>query len=92
MTPVTEPEFEVDSGAVAVINGRDGVGQVLAHRACLEAVRRAKKHGIHEEGFSEPRPTVSMSDLAGGGSAADDDASEDTGEGDAARSSKDDNH
>lgn len=46
MTPVTEPEFEVDAGAVAVINGRDGVGQVLAHRACREAVRRAKKHGI----------------------------------------------
>ena len=46
MTPVTEPEFEVDAGAVAVINGGDGVGQVLAHRACAEAVRRAKQHGI----------------------------------------------
>lgn len=46
MTPVTKPEFEVDAGAVALINGRDGVGQVLAHRACKEAVDRAKKHGI----------------------------------------------
>ena len=46
MAPVTEPEFEVDAGAVAVINGRDGVGQVLAQRACREAVQRAKKHGI----------------------------------------------
>ncbi|NNK58603.1 MAG: Ldh family oxidoreductase [Desulfofustis sp.] len=46
MTPVTVPQFEVDAGAVAVINGRDGVGQVLAYRACREAVRRAKKHGI----------------------------------------------
>ena len=46
MAPVTAPEFEVDAGAVAVINGGDGVGQVLAHRACTEAVRRAKKHGI----------------------------------------------
>ncbi|RZW19140.1 MAG: Ldh family oxidoreductase [Desulfobulbaceae bacterium] len=46
MTPVTVPQFEVDAGAIAVINGRDGVGQVLAHRACREAVRRAKKHGI----------------------------------------------
>ena len=46
MEPVTEPEFEVDAGAVAVINGRDGVGQVLAQRACREAVDRAKKHGI----------------------------------------------
>jgi hypothetical protein len=54
------------------------------------ARKRAKKHGIHEEGFSEPRPTVSMSDLAGGGSASDDDASEDTGEGDAAMNSEKD--
>ena len=46
MTPVTKPEFEVDAGAVAVINGGDGVGQVLAHRACAEAVHRAKQHGI----------------------------------------------
>jgi LDH2 family malate/lactate/ureidoglycolate dehydrogenase len=46
MTPVTEAEFEVDAGAVAVINGRHGVGQVLADRARKEAVRRAKIHGI----------------------------------------------
>ncbi len=46
MNPVTDPEFEVDGGAVAVINGRDGVGQVLADLARKEAVRRAKKHGI----------------------------------------------
>ena len=46
MTPVTDPDFEVDAGAVAVINGKDGVGQVLAHLACKEAVKRAKQHGI----------------------------------------------
>lgn len=46
MTPVTIPEFEVDAGAVAVINGRHGVGHVLADFARKEAVRRAKKHGI----------------------------------------------
>ena len=46
MTPVTVPEFDVDAGAVAVINGRDGVGHVLADFARKEAVLRAKKHGI----------------------------------------------
>jgi LDH2 family malate/lactate/ureidoglycolate dehydrogenase len=42
----TRPEFIVDAGAVAVIDGRDGVGQVLATLAMDEAVRRAKAHGI----------------------------------------------
>lgn len=46
MTPVTRPEFEVDAGAVALINGRDGVGHVLVDLARKEAVLRAKKHGI----------------------------------------------
>ena len=46
MSPVTDPEFAVDAGAVAVIDGRNGVGQVLAERARKEAVRRAKEHGI----------------------------------------------
>ena len=46
MTPVTTAEFEVDAGAVAVINGGHGVGHVLADLARREAVRRAKKHGI----------------------------------------------
>lgn len=46
MTPVTVSELEVDAGAVALINGRHGVGQVLARQACREAVKRAQKHGI----------------------------------------------
>ena len=54
------------------------------------ARKRAKKHGVHEEGFSEPRPTVFMSDLAGGGSSEEDDAPEKTGEDDAARKSDED--
>ena len=54
------------------------------------ARKRAKKHGIHEEGFSEPRPTVFMSDLAGGGSSEDDAPSESAGESDAAKTSEDD--
>jgi LDH2 family malate/lactate/ureidoglycolate dehydrogenase len=46
MTPVTKPEFVVDAGAVAVLDGRDGIGQVLAATAAREAIRRAKLHGI----------------------------------------------
>jgi LDH2 family malate/lactate/ureidoglycolate dehydrogenase len=43
---VAEPEMVVDTGAVAVIDGHDGMGQVLAHRAAAEAIRRARAHGI----------------------------------------------
>jgi LDH2 family malate/lactate/ureidoglycolate dehydrogenase len=46
MTPVTAPETVVDAGAVSVIDGRDGVGQVIAHRAMTDAVRRARQHGV----------------------------------------------
>jgi LDH2 family malate/lactate/ureidoglycolate dehydrogenase len=46
MTPVTKPAFAVDAGAVAVIDGHDGVGHVLALQATREAVKRAKQHGI----------------------------------------------
>jgi LDH2 family malate/lactate/ureidoglycolate dehydrogenase len=46
MNPVTKPEFAVDAGAVAVIDGHDGVGHVLTVLATKEAVKRAKAHGI----------------------------------------------
>jgi len=46
MKPVTQPEFVVDAGAIAVIDGHDGVGHVLAMLATDEAIRRAKVHGI----------------------------------------------
>ena len=46
MKPVTTPEFVVDAGAVAVIDGHDGVGHVLTELARKEAVRRARLHGI----------------------------------------------
>jgi LDH2 family malate/lactate/ureidoglycolate dehydrogenase len=46
MNPVTKPEFAVDAGAIAVIDGHDGVGHVLTVLAVKEAVRRAKAHGI----------------------------------------------
>src|SRR5215470_7756906 len=41
MHPVTRPEFVVDAGAIAVIDGHDGVGQVLAMQATHEAIQRA---------------------------------------------------
>jgi LDH2 family malate/lactate/ureidoglycolate dehydrogenase len=46
MTPITEPEVVVDAGAISVIDGRDGVGQVIAKRAMQDAIRRAKAHGV----------------------------------------------
>lgn len=46
MRAQTHAEFVVDAGAVAVIDGHDGVGQVLAARAAREAIRRARAHGV----------------------------------------------
>lgn len=46
MKPVTEPEFVLDGGALALIDGHDGVGHVLSVLATREAIRRAKAHGI----------------------------------------------
>jgi LDH2 family malate/lactate/ureidoglycolate dehydrogenase len=46
MRSVTMPEQVIDAGAVAVFDGRDGIGQVLAATAMREAVSRAKTHGI----------------------------------------------
>jgi LDH2 family malate/lactate/ureidoglycolate dehydrogenase len=46
MKPVTTPEFIVDAGSVAVIDGHDGVGHVLAMLATQEAIARAKAHGV----------------------------------------------
>jgi len=44
--PVTQPEFVVDGGAIAVIDGHDGVGHVLTALAAREAIQRAKAHGV----------------------------------------------
>jgi LDH2 family malate/lactate/ureidoglycolate dehydrogenase len=41
-----EPELTLDTGALAVCDGRDGMGQVVAARAAREAIRRAKLHGV----------------------------------------------
>jgi LDH2 family malate/lactate/ureidoglycolate dehydrogenase len=44
--PVAAPEFIVDAGAIGVIDGHDGMGQVLTAHATREVIRRAKAHGI----------------------------------------------
>jgi LDH2 family malate/lactate/ureidoglycolate dehydrogenase len=46
MQAKTSPEYVVDAGALVVMDGRDGIGQVLASRAIRDAIRRAKKHGV----------------------------------------------
>jgi LDH2 family malate/lactate/ureidoglycolate dehydrogenase len=46
MTATTRPRFAVDGKAVAVIDGADGVGQVIAEFATREAIKRAKAHGV----------------------------------------------
>lgn len=46
MKAVTNSKVVVDGGAVAVLDGADGVGPVIAVQAMEEAVRRAKAHGV----------------------------------------------
>ncbi|MCB4767273.1 Ldh family oxidoreductase [Ancylobacter sp. Lp-2] len=40
------PEAVVDAGAVAVIDGRDAMGQVVAAHGMRDAIRRARLHGV----------------------------------------------
>ena len=40
------PEWAMDAGALAVLDGRDGIGQVITKLAMQDAIRRAKVHGI----------------------------------------------
>src|ERR1700761_4656409 len=49
--PKAQPEITVDAGGLALINGHDAMGQVLAAKAAQEAVRRAKAHGIAAVGI-----------------------------------------
>ncbi|CAN5480593.1 Ldh family oxidoreductase [soil metagenome] len=46
MKPQTHSRIVVDGGAVAVLDGADGVGPVIAVQAKDEAVKRAKAHGV----------------------------------------------
>jgi LDH2 family malate/lactate/ureidoglycolate dehydrogenase len=42
----SSPRLVMDAGAVAVIDGDAGVGQVLTAHAAREAIERARRHGI----------------------------------------------
>ncbi len=42
----TAAEIAVDGGAIAVIDGQDGVGQVVAAKAMNQAIERSKRHGV----------------------------------------------
>jgi LDH2 family malate/lactate/ureidoglycolate dehydrogenase len=44
--PRAVPELIVDAGAIAVLDGKEGMGQVVATKAAEEAIRRAKAHGV----------------------------------------------
>lgn len=46
MKTETQSEFVVDAGAMALIDGHDGVGHVLTMLATQEAIKRAKAYGI----------------------------------------------
>jgi LDH2 family malate/lactate/ureidoglycolate dehydrogenase len=46
MKSVTHTTLAVDAGAIAVMDGHDGVGQVITRRAVDEAVTRARNHGV----------------------------------------------
>jgi LDH2 family malate/lactate/ureidoglycolate dehydrogenase len=41
-----EPALAVDAGAIAVLDGKDGMGQVLTARAMEEAIARCRVHGV----------------------------------------------
>lgn len=46
MRAETDPAVILDGGAVSVVDGNDGVGQVIASRATRMAMEKAKAHGI----------------------------------------------
>ncbi|MDB6170046.1 MAG: putative oxidoreductase YbiC [Verrucomicrobia bacterium] len=46
MRAVTQCELVVNAGAVAVLDGHDGIGQVVAEKAAREAMSRARAHGV----------------------------------------------
>ena len=53
MSPVTEPAVLADSGPLVLLDGRDGIGQVLTERARVLAVERARAHGIGAVGVRD---------------------------------------
>jgi len=50
MTAVTKPEIVMDGGAVTVMDGHHGIGQVLSQKAVELGISRARQHGISAVG------------------------------------------
>ena len=50
MQPVTHATMAVDHGAVVVLDGHDGIGQVLTQQAVVLGIGRARRHGISAVG------------------------------------------
>ena len=50
MQPVTHATMAVDHGAVVVLDGHDGIGQVLTQQAVDLGIGRARRHGISAVG------------------------------------------
>ena len=46
MATVTDVETVTDNGAVVVLDGHDGIGQVVTRRAVDVGIERARRHGI----------------------------------------------
>src|SRR3954447_16587842 len=46
MVSRTDPAVLADAGALVLLDGRDGIGQVLTERARTLAVERARRHGV----------------------------------------------
>jgi len=46
MHPLRRAEQIVDAGAIGLVDGHDGVGQVVTTLATRDAIRRAKAHGV----------------------------------------------
>src|SRR5215218_405038 len=46
MRAVTDPVVLSDTGPLVLLDGRDGIGQVLSERARTTAVERARTHGV----------------------------------------------
>jgi len=44
--PAAKPETVVDQGALALLDGREGLGHVVTAHAASEAVRRAREYGV----------------------------------------------
>jgi LDH2 family malate/lactate/ureidoglycolate dehydrogenase len=50
MQAVTRSEVVIDNGALLVIDGHEGIGQVLTAQATQLGIERAKKHGVSAVG------------------------------------------